>query len=69
MKILRRLCLRLIPKYRTLERKFVRYQEADRLIRDNLGKSTDLQWHIAPEEDFNGVAGWVHIERRERITE
>jgi hypothetical protein len=69
MKILRRLCLRLIPKYRSLEKRFVRYNEADRLIRESLGKSPDQQWHIAQEEDFNGVAGWVHIERRVRITE
>lgn len=69
MKILRRFCLRLVPQYRRLEHRFVRYAVADQLIRETLGKPADEQWHLAKEEDLNGVAGWVHIERRVRITE
>ena len=69
MNILRRFYLQLVPKYRRLEHRFVRYDVAGQMIRENLGKSASLQWHIAREEDFNGVFGFVHIERRERITE
>lgn len=69
MNILRRLFFSLVPCYRRLEHRFVSYYTADKLIRDNAGKSESLQWRIAPEEDRNFVRGWVHIERRERITQ
>lgn len=35
----------------------VSYTVGDRMLRDGSG------WRLAPEEDRNGVAGWVLLER------
>lgn len=54
-------------KYRRIEIKFVRYAEADTLIRQNVGKPENEQWVLAREEDDNRLIGFVYIERREKI--
>jgi hypothetical protein len=69
MNTLRRLFFKIVPCYRRLEHRFVSYKDADMLIRNSAGKSESLQWRIAPEEDHNPLRSWVHIERRERITQ
>jgi hypothetical protein len=42
------------------ELRFVSYQEADRLMRE------DATWKLAPEEDHNREIGMVYIERPTR---
>ncbi len=68
IKYLRKLYLRYFPKYRRLECRFVNYSEGAKLIHGNAGLPESQQWRVAPEEDRNGVYGYVHLERRERIT-
>lgn len=68
MKFLRRLYFKIFAHYILLERVFVSYAEADKLIRDNHGKTEPEQWVIdADREDGNHIYGMVHICRRERI--
>jgi hypothetical protein len=60
---LRKLYLKIFPRYRRIELAFVHYDSkgrADKLIAEG--------WTIAKEEDTNGAIGWVYLERRERIT-
>lgn len=68
MKTLRKFWLRLFPQYRRLEAKFVTYRLADQMIRHTAELPEAQQWQIAKEEDDNTVPGYVHLERRERIT-
>lgn len=68
MKLLRKLYFRIFTRYRRLECRFVSYAEGDKLIRANEGKPESECWVIAPEEDTNQIYGYVHLERRERIT-
>lgn len=68
---LRRLWLRLFPRYQRLEHRFVNYVEADRLIRDThaLPNEEDRWVFARPEEDHNCVPFMVHLCRQKRITE
>ena len=69
MKSLRKLFLKLFPRYRRLEFKACSYAEGDRLIRESVGKPESEQWVLAKEEDSNHAIGLVvMLERRERIT-
>lgn len=68
MNALRKLWLRIFPRYRRLELRFVNYGEGDRLIRESAGRGEGEQWEIAKEEDQNTEYGMVFLERRERIT-
>lgn len=55
------------PKYRRLELRLVSYEEADRMIRQNEGKSESEQWVLAHEEARNRIPLMVYLERREKI--
>jgi hypothetical protein len=53
--ILTRLWRRIFPPPRKrIDARFVSYAEADKLCREG--------WTIAPEEDYNKLIGWVHLE-------
>lgn len=67
---LRRLWLRLVPKFETLETQVAPYRDADKLIRETAHDPDDTKrWHVSPLEDSNPILGIVYIERRKRITE
>lgn len=42
-----------LPRKR-LDARFVSYADGDKLVREG--------WTIAPEEDYNQITGWVHLE-------
>lgn len=70
MKRLRKLWLRLFPKYVVHEQRFVSYADADKMIRESAEWPEIERWDIYPElEDKNRVIGSVFICRRTRITE
>ena len=67
-KIIKRLYYKVFKCYRRLDYRFLRYDEADDLIKNNEGKPEHEQWVIAKEEDNNSGV-FVYLERRERILE
>ena len=69
LRLLRRLFLRVVPIYRRLELVCVDYRQANELILGSEGKPLPERWTVAPEEDSNIVAGFLWLERRERILE
>ena len=69
MKRLRKLWLRIFPKYVVFERLYVSYTEANNLIVETEFKPEVERWVIDPEfEDGNRVVGFVYLCRRTRIT-
>lgn len=69
MKTLRKIYYKLFPTFKRLELQCMRYDEADQLIKRNIGKAPEQQWDIAKEEDTNTVYGIVYLERKIRITQ
>lgn len=67
---IRRLYFRVFKRYRSIERRFVSYAEADKLIDSSVGKPESEQWIIDFErENENQCYGFVHMQRRVRITQ
>jgi hypothetical protein len=59
---LRKLWLKLFPRTKRVDFRFVSYADAEPLIKQG--------WRIAtPEEDSNNIRGYVFLELRERVTE
>lgn len=69
MSKIRRLFLKLFPRYRILERRFVNYGEGDRLIRETHALPNEAdRWELDTErEDHNRIPFMVYLCRRERI--
>lgn len=66
---MRRLFYKIFKRYRRLELRFLNYEDADRLIKQNaIFSDTTQHWVIAKEEDTNNLYGFVWIERKERIS-
>lgn len=69
LKRIRKIFFWIVPTYRRFEVGCFNYSDADKLIRESVGKPENEQWVIAPEEDRNRVVGIVYLESRERVWE
>ncbi len=68
--LMRRLYYRLFKRYRVLERVMVHYRQADRMLCDTAKLPEPQRWIIdIKREDANRGYGWVHLLRRERISQ
>lgn len=68
IKTIRRLYYRIFKCYLVTDRVLVPYADADRLLKLNEGQPEAFRWQIAPEEDHNKIPGYVHLQKRVRIT-
>lgn len=67
MKALRRLLLRIFPRFERLDLQVMSYSDADKRLRAEGGRQDGPFWRIAKEEDTNRAIGYVYLERVRRV--